>query len=748
MLMTSVLIGSFKHTKFNHSKGVVDIHATPEDESIHLPRLILFMFSQAAEVAHHLGKNRRFKRLAGIAYVLLSLAFMAWGFWAINPAAPVVGFLFALANVYGCVTGLFLIWNSSSIRLRGDPPKDFQPRVDVMIPVYTEPVEMIELTVMGAKNIQYPHETFLLDDGKRPELKAIAEKHGIRYVTREGNRGSKAGNVNDALHLSSADFVAIFDADHIPQCEALDSMVGFFKDSEVAMVQAPQLFYNEDSFLYLDTNVGAGRWHEQALFMDVIQANRDHYDGCSCIGTGVVYRRSAVAELGGFPEATLTEDLHTSLLMHKRGMKTAYVNEPVAWGVAASDVSEFYKTRRRWGYGNLQAFALENVLFCKGLGWKCRLGYLHMILDILQGWPQLIHLITPIYSMMTNISPVKPSFFNLIISLTGIAGLMTLLIASSSGYIRFVQGQVFSMGLIFIQIGATRGFFGKKMPWQISLKNVLGRVALDKLFAHGVMLAGSVLALVYAFIHMVQAFVWPDPSKPGAVWLLGMVSAWIIFNCWRSWTWICSSIKLTKRTHREYLFEAKLPVLDDHGKLIATTRRLSTQQCEFEFPSDGPSMRVGQKLTLLIPGHRVEVIVAEGGQDCIIEMQCADEISKDLLRRSLYSVDWHRQPRLSRYMQGTLSVGLGGDWKAVGLRSEGGTVEWALYLEAPEGFKKDRLMLLEATDRSQPLQIEKFQDGQTTRQSICFGTTIKPARPVPKGLLKTAFVFLEIELAN
>ena len=311
------------------------------------------MFSQAAEVARHLSRHRPAKNLAAWSYTLLSIAFIGWSLWAINPKAPVFGTLFAIANTFGCITGLFLIWSSRHIRLRGEPPSDFRPTVDVMIPVFTEPADMIELTVIGAMSIRYPHETFLLDDGNRPELKAIAEKHGARYVTREGNRGAKAGNLNDALKMSKADFVAVFDADHIAQSEALDSMMGYFKDPAVAMAQAPQLFYNEDSFLYLDTNVGAGRWHEQALFMDVIQANRDLYDGCSCIGTGVVYRRSALAEIGGFPEATLTEDLHTSLLMHKRGMKTVYVNEPVAWGVAASDVSEVYKTRRRWAYGNL-----------------------------------------------------------------------------------------------------------------------------------------------------------------------------------------------------------------------------------------------------------------------------------------------------------------------------------------------------------------------------------------------------------
>lgn len=705
------------------------------------------MFSQAAEVAHHLAKNRPLKRLAAVVYVLLSAAFMIWGFWAINPAAPILGLLFAFASVYGCATGLFLIWNSSSIRLRGDPPSDFRPTVDVLVPVYTEPVEMIELTVIGAKNIQYPHETFLLDDGKRPELRALAEKHGVHYVTREGNRGSKAGNLNDALPLSSADFITVFDADHIAQCEALDSMIGFFKDPDVALVQAPQLYYNEDSFLYLNTNVGAGRWHEQALFMDVIQANRDFYDGCSCIGTGVVYRRSAIDEIGGFPEATLTEDLHTSIIMHKRGMKTVYVNEPVAWGVAASDVSEFYKTRRRWYYGNLQVFALENGLFCKGLGWGCRMGYAHMMLDILQGWPQLILILTPIYSMLAHVSPVEPSISNLLISLTGISALMILLIFASSGYVRFIQGQVLSMGLIFIQTAATRGFFGKKMPWQISLKNVLGRVAMGKLLAHVVLLVGSAAALVIALIQLKTSAQMTGPEQPEAIWVVAMTCAWILFNCWRSWTWIYSSVQLTKRTNREYLFEARLPILNEQGQLIATTRRLSTQQCDVEDSKASTSWSVGQQLTLLIPGHRVPVVIVEGSAGSMLEMQCADGTSRDLLRRSLYSVDWHRQPRLSRYMHGTCSIGLGGDWQAVCLRSMDGAIHWALHLATPKGFKKDRLMLPETVDLSQPLHLESLRDHQTLQRKITFGPRIEPTRPVPKGLLRTAFIFFEIELA-
>ncbi|MBK8091706.1 MAG: glycosyltransferase, partial [Verrucomicrobiaceae bacterium] len=156
---------------------------------------------------------------------------------------------------------------------------------------------MIELTVMGAVSIDYPHETFLLDDGKRPEIAEIAKKYGVHYLTRADNSGAKAGNLNNALRHSKADFVATFDADHIPRRDALDTLAGHMKDPLVGMAQAPQTFYNEDSFLFLDRVVGAGRWHEQAYFFDVLQPSRDCFDGITGVGTGVIYRRSTLDEI-------------------------------------------------------------------------------------------------------------------------------------------------------------------------------------------------------------------------------------------------------------------------------------------------------------------------------------------------------------------------------------------------------------------------------------------------------------------
>jgi len=705
------------------------------------------MFSHGEEVVTHLRSHRLKTRLAAILYVVVALSYLVWRPSIFHPDAWCFSLLFYFATLYGIVLGILLLRSCLNTGCRGPAPKDYRPSVDVFVPVYTEPADMIELTVIGAKSIDYPHETFLLDDGRRPELREIAERHGVRYITRADNAGAKAGNMNNALKFSTAEVIAVFDADHIATRESLDTLVGFLKDPAVGMVQAPQTFYNEDSFLYRNVIVGGGRWHEQLYFMDVLQSARDLSDGTTGVGTGVVYRRSSIAALGGFPEATLTEDLHISLMMHKRRMKTVWVNENVAWGVAAADVAEYYKTRRRWTYGNLQSCAIEQILWCPGLRWQHRLAYAGRALNLLSGWQQLFFIVMPLYCLLTLSTPFVPSLPNMSVVVFTQLVLMWLLQIASAGYIRFVPSQIFSMGIMFVQIAATQGLLGKKMVWQTSLKNVLGKVSPGKLLLHVLLLVISVLAISLSILFATRVIAHPGMNEERSI-MLYMSTLWVGFNCWRSWRWISDSVRLTRRTHREYLFEVKLPVRDEHGAWVANTVRLSTQQCEVRWLVPETQREPGQPLQVLIPGHTIHlrVDVVDGN---MMEITCADETSRDLLRRSLYSVDWHRQIRLCKHMRATRLKGLGGDWQPVIIHDVGRQdATWALWLPAPAGFQQDRLMVAADYPSGQILEIEHRTKGRSARQRHVVGNEIIPHRFVPRGMNNNHFHFYEMALAE
>lgn len=705
------------------------------------------MFSHAREVAHYLQQRRVSMRVASVLYVVLAAAYLVWRPSVFNPNEFWPSLVFYLADVFSCLLGLAMIYVSWSIRVREvKRPSSQHLKVDVFLPVYTEPADMIELTVIGAKEIAYPHQTFLLDDGRRPEIRAIAEKHGVRYVTRPDNRGAKAGNLNHALTLSTAEFIAVFDADHIATRESLDTLLGNFEDPLVGMSHAPQNYYNEDCFLYREVYVGAARWHEQAHCMDVFQASRDHYDGSSGMGTGVIYRRSAIDAIGGFPEATLTEDLHTSLLMHKRGMKTAWVNEPVAWGVAAADIGEFYKTRRRWTYGNLQAFAVENLLFCRGLPWRIRLGYISMGLELLAGWYQLVYLLTPAFCMVLYVTPFRPDSSAAVIIMLMPLVLMAMTMLVSGGYLRFIPCQIFSMGKMFLQIESTRGLLGRKMAWQVSLKNVLGNIAFGRLAAHILVLGVSLLALVYAVLR--YAGVIPCSTVPlGGMSMLLVSSLWVVFNTWRSWRWIIDSVRYTRRTHREYLFEVRVPVLNRAGEWIGSSSRLSTGQLEFESLEGAPAIKPGDRLQLLLPGHAIPLIVNAINGNGLLETACEDEASRDLLRRCLYSVDWHRMVRLSKHSYMAAERGLAGEWRAAIIVGEDGVKRWAMMLDSDSPDNTRRVM----TEGPAPVSgaavtLSFVASASPVTTPAVLGAQIAPAWPVPRGLNNNAFHFCEIML--
>ncbi len=343
-----------------------------------------YSYSISKQVQERFEKRKHIRKVTAILYISTSLIYLLWRTTIFNESAFWLSSIYFCAELIGLVLGLVTIFTSWNYKHRTPPKAPKALTVDVLIPVYKEPYDIIRRTALAAQNINYPHKTFILDDAKRPEIAEMAKEIGVHYLSREHNTHAKAGNLNFGLKHTDAEFVVTFDADHIAQPHALDVILGFFRDETIAMVQTPQDYYNTDAFQYFNSKKKE-LWHDQSFFYNIAQACRDSYNGASCVGTGVAYRRSALNHIGGIPTATVTEDFHTSLKIHKAGYETAYLNEPIAFGVASSDLQEYYKTRHRWAHGNLHALSHENILTCKELSLKQRLSYITLGLIYLEG---------------------------------------------------------------------------------------------------------------------------------------------------------------------------------------------------------------------------------------------------------------------------------------------------------------------------------------------------------------------------
>ena len=314
------------------------------------------------------------QRLVVVAFVASAAWYLSWRVHSFNPDAMAFSLLMYAAEIFGFVCALlsvFICWNP---RQRVAPPVLNAATVAVFVPTINESVDIVRRTLLSAQRVQYATEVWLLDDGNRPAMRALAMELDCHYLARTDNTDAKAGNLNNALVHTSAEFIAIFDADHAPAPNFLRETLGYFADEGVAFVQTPQDFYNLDSFQHRHGDGDSRVWSEQTLFFRVIQAGKDRWNSAFFCGSCAVVRRKAIDEIGGFATGTVTEDIHTSIRLHKRGWHSVYHGRSLAFGLAPSTAIPFLKQRLRWGQGAMQVWRQEGVLFARGLTLAQRLS--------------------------------------------------------------------------------------------------------------------------------------------------------------------------------------------------------------------------------------------------------------------------------------------------------------------------------------------------------------------------------------
>lgn len=314
-------------------------------------------------------------------------------------------FAYELLSILNSWTNSTLILRSPNRSSEADQysqwvQKTYKPSVDILIPTYNESSKMLERTLIGCKSLKYPKQQkhiWLLDDGQRPDIQALAQKWDCNYLTRPINDHAKAGNLNHALQHVNSDIVVVFDADFVPLNHFLERTIGFFKaDDNLSMVVTPQKFYNPDP---PQKNLG-GRFitDEQTDFYQVIQPARDSVNAVVCSGSSVLYRRQHLDAIGGIPLDTIVEDYATGILMQAQGYKTVYLNELLSVGCAANNINEYLKQRMRWAEGTLRmVISKHNPLWLSGLTFMQRFTYASGTLYWLEEMLKTLSFLAPLF---------------------------------------------------------------------------------------------------------------------------------------------------------------------------------------------------------------------------------------------------------------------------------------------------------------------------------------------------------------
>lgn len=384
---------------------------TPTESTYSTPDVVISTQKQQTQQERLKGQPKELNRWVLRAITFVSIAYMLYYLWwrvtqTLNHDVLWFSIWLWAAEAFGVLNYALFSWMTQRIA----PTRPYKPpkeglSVDIFVPTYNEDLEILEATLTGCASITYPHTTYVLDDGRREEVRRLAEKMGCKYIARPSNEHAKAGNINYALSKTSGEFIVILDADMVPQPNLLDRTLGYFEDERLAFIQLPQEFYNLDSIQH---DPRSPEWHEQALFFRVIQPGKNYSNSAFWCGSPSILRRKALEEIGGVAVETITEDIHTSVRLHSRGWSSYFLNEPLVFGIAPQTIKAYLLQRLRWAQGTMQLYrSKESPLWIPGLSLKQRLSYFASFLAYVESLQKLTFILIPIGIMVFGVLPIS-----------------------------------------------------------------------------------------------------------------------------------------------------------------------------------------------------------------------------------------------------------------------------------------------------------------------------------------------------
>jgi cellulose synthase/poly-beta-1,6-N-acetylglucosamine synthase-like glycosyltransferase len=300
------------------------------------------------------------------------------------------GLIFLCLAFYG-FHRTYLLW--LYYRYEKEDPKpenhfDSLPRVTVQLPFYNEKY-VARRVIEAAARLEYPKDLLeiqVLDDST-DETTRICSKtvedlrtqgFDISYIHRNDRSGYKAGALENGMKTAKGEFVAIFDADFIPQSDFLQKTIHFFTHPRIGLVQARWGHLNREHSALTRT---------QAMMLDghfvIEQTARYRSERLFCFnGTAGVWRKQTLQDAGGWEHDTLTEDMDVSYRAQLKGWRFIYLKDLEVPSELPVDMNAFKTQQFRWAKGAMQcARKLLMPVLRSDLNWKQKAEVFYHLTD-------------------------------------------------------------------------------------------------------------------------------------------------------------------------------------------------------------------------------------------------------------------------------------------------------------------------------------------------------------------------------
>ena len=226
----------------------------------------------------------------------------------------------------------------------------------------SESLDMLRRTLASMMVADYPHDTWLLDEGDHPEVRILCQQLGVRHFSRSGiveynqvsgrfRARTKAGNHNSwyAQYAGRYDIVAQVDTDFKVRRDFLTRTLGYFNDARIAFVGTPQIYGNVGNL------VARGAAQQTYLFYGPIMRALSRRRMTLLIGANHIVRVAALREIGWY-QGHLTEDLATGIRFHAGRWESVYVPEALAVGEGPTTWTAYFNQQYRWAFGCMNIF--------------------------------------------------------------------------------------------------------------------------------------------------------------------------------------------------------------------------------------------------------------------------------------------------------------------------------------------------------------------------------------------------------
>lgn len=241
-------------------------------------------------------------------------------------------------------------------------PQPMLPKEGMKVAVVTtfvpgaEGIEMLRCTLRALVALDYPHDTWVLDEGECEQAQALCRQLSAKYFSRKNlpqyqtesgifQSCSKHGNYNAWLYeigFSQYDILTTFDPDHVPYTNFLTEVLGYFEDAKVGYVQAAQAYYNQNASL-----IARGGAEETYAYYSSIQMASYGLGYPIVTGSHNTHRMRALKEVGGFAPHD-ADDLFITILYQQQAWQGVYVPKILARGLTPVNWTGYLRQQRRW----------------------------------------------------------------------------------------------------------------------------------------------------------------------------------------------------------------------------------------------------------------------------------------------------------------------------------------------------------------------------------------------------------------